>query len=129
VAEQPTVVDPSGLVPSAATPGIERWTAFDDNPAWIGLARTDPQSMSSWHVHPGHDTYVFVVTGGVQIDFGQADADRVIGDPGSFVKIPQGVVHREGNPTNDAAELVVVRFGSGPLVVNVDAPASNGDGA
>jgi hypothetical protein len=31
-------------------------------------------------------------------------------------------VHRESNPTDETAEVVLVRRGTGPVTVNVDGP-------
>jgi hypothetical protein len=45
--------------------------------------------------------------------------ESVEGGPGDFVRIPRGVVHREGNPGNEA---IVFRVGEGEVLVNVDGP-------
>ena len=55
--------------------------------------------------------------------------DAVAGD---FLFVPRGAVHREANPGSEESRLVVVRAGTGALVVNVDGPAADGsapDGA
>ncbi|MGH9153855.1 MAG: hypothetical protein ACRD03_15975 [Acidimicrobiales bacterium] len=39
-----------------------------------------------------------------------------------FMHVPAHAVHREGNPSNRVADLVVFRVGSGDIVVNVDGP-------
>jgi hypothetical protein len=39
------------------------------------------------------------------------------------VLVPKGAVHRESNPSDDVAEIIVVRSGRGESNVNVDGPA------
>ncbi len=43
--------------------------------------------------------------------------------PGDFVFVPKGAIHREGNPTGTDGDVIVVRVGHGPVVINVDGPA------
>ena len=74
---------------------------------------------SGWHHHGSHDTVAYVVRGVFQVE----TADGVVrAEPGDFVHVPAHTVHRESNPTDVTAEVVLVRRGSGPVVVNVDAP-------
>ena len=119
----PTVVSKGSMSLSpGSTPGIQRFTAFDDEGVWVGTAETRGGEASAWHVHPGHDTYVYVLSARIRIEHGPGGADAVEAVPGEFLKIPRGVVHREGNPSPDDGEVVVVRIGSGPLVENVEGP-------
>jgi uncharacterized RmlC-like cupin family protein len=39
------------------------------------------------------------------------------------VHVPAGLVHREGNPSEDESQAIVFRAGSGPSVINDDGPA------
>ena len=43
--------------------------------------------------------------------------------PGDFLYVPEEAIHRESNPGEDESQIVVVRVGHGPTVINVDAPA------
>jgi uncharacterized RmlC-like cupin family protein len=43
-------------------------------------------------------------------------------EPGDYLYIPKGVIHRESNPTQSQQALVIVRFGGGPVLFNVDGP-------
>jgi uncharacterized RmlC-like cupin family protein len=47
----------------------------------------------------------------------------LVAGPGDFLHVPKGAIHREGNPSDDESQVVVVRAGHGPAVINVDAPA------
>jgi hypothetical protein len=40
--------------------------------------------------------------------------------------VPRGAIHREGNPGGEPSEIVVVRSGHGPVVINVVGPAASG---
>ena len=44
--------------------------------------------------------------------------------PGDCIYLPPGEIHREGNDGLEESEIVVVRSGSGELVVNVAGPAA-----
>jgi uncharacterized RmlC-like cupin family protein len=42
--------------------------------------------------------------------------------PGDFVRVPRGAVHRESNPSAQPADIVVVRAGRGESIYNVAGP-------
>ena len=104
------------------TPGLHRWTAFEDESAWAGISRAEPQTFSGWHFHPGHDTFALVLDGILRIEFGRGGTESVEAGPRAMLKIPKGVIHREGHPGDDPSETVVFRTGTGPLVVSVAGP-------
>lgn len=102
------------------TAGMTRLEAVVLEDVWSGVARTEPGVTSEWHHHGDHDTVVYVVHGVFRVE----TADGVVaGQPGDFVHVPAHTVHRESNPTAELAEVVLVRRGTGPVVVNVDGPA------
>lgn len=107
------------LTPGHATPGMARDEAVVLDDLWSGRARTDPGAVSGWHHHGDHDTIAYVVRGAFRVE---TAAGTVQGDPGDFVHVPAHTVHRESNPTAETAEVVLVRRGSGPVVVNVEGP-------
>ena len=59
----------------------------------------------------------------MRMESGPDGADRLDADPGDFVYVAPGAIHREGNPSGEEAHIIVVRCGSGPAVINVDGPA------
>src|SRR5881227_3992594 len=98
---------------------MARWQAvvFDD--IWSGKAVTEPGAVSGWHHHGDNDTIVYVVSGAFDVE----TADAVVrASAGDFVHVPANTVHREGNSSAEIAEVVLVRRGRGPVVVNVEAP-------
>lgn len=115
-------ITPSELVPGQLTPGMSREEAVATGEVWAGLVHTEPRAMSGWHHHGAHDTVAYVTTGAVRIEFGPGGARAVEAGPGEFLHVGPFVVHREGNPSDDGATVVVVRAGTGPVVVNVEGP-------
>jgi hypothetical protein len=48
---------------------------------------------------------------------GGAEVEEAV--PGDFLYVPPGAVQREGSPAAEEGTAVIVRFGSGPPVVNM----------
>lgn len=109
------------LIPGEPTPGIVREAAIVLDDVWSGRALTDPGVTSGWHHHGEHDTVIYVVRGGFRVE---TAAGIVDGGPGDFLHVPARTVHRESNPSPEPAEVVLVRRGTGAVVVNVGDPRS-----
>ena len=121
--DRPTLIGPDAFHrPAAETPGVDRREAFADDHVWAGRSRTEADTWSGWHLHPGHDTYVFQTQGRLRLEFGPGGTESVEGGPGDFVLIPKGLVHREGHPGPETNEAIVFRVGEGEILVNVDGP-------
>jgi len=112
-------VTADALRPGHVTPGMSREEAVVLDGLWSGRVRTEPGATSGWHHHGDHDTVLYVVRGALRVE---TSTDVVQGDPGDFVHVPAHTVHRESNPTAETAVAVLVRRGTGPVVVNVDRP-------
>jgi uncharacterized RmlC-like cupin family protein len=106
------------------TPGMIREQAIAVEGMWAGLVRTEPHMVSGWHHHGDHDTAIYVVDGGLRMEFGPDGREVIEAGPGDFVHVPKGVIHREGNTVDAESHIVVVRAGHGPPTINVDGPAS-----
>lgn len=105
------------------TVGVTRFEAFGHEHVWMGRIENDADHEGSdWHVHPGHDTYGYAVSGRFFVEFGPGGAERIEVGPGDFVVIPQGVVHREGNAGDGPNDGVIVRVGEGQVTVNLEGP-------
>jgi len=89
---------------------------------WAGLARTDAGMVSGWHHHGEYESTIYVISGVLRMEFGRDGAEVLEADPGDFVYVAPGAVHRESNPSEHESQIVVVRSGSGPPVFNVDGP-------
>ena len=117
-------VGPDERVDGEHTPGMTREQAIAVPGMWAGLVRTEAQMTTGWHHHADYDTSIYVVTGSLRMESGPGGGHVVDAGPGDFLHVPKGAIHREGNPGDDESQLVVVRAGTGPAVVNVDGPAA-----
>jgi uncharacterized RmlC-like cupin family protein len=79
--------------------------------------------VSGWHHHGEYETTIYVLAGGLRMEFGPDGANTVEAGPGDFIYVPKGVVHREINPSAEPADIVVVRAGRGESTINVAGPA------
>ena len=106
----------------APTAGMIREEAVASDGMWAGLVRTEPSMASGWHHHGDYETAIYVVSGQLRMEFGAEGRDQEEAGPGDFIHVPKSVIHRESNPLDEEATLIVVRAGSGEPVVNVEGP-------
>ncbi|MGH9178439.1 MAG: cupin domain-containing protein [Acidimicrobiales bacterium] len=116
-------IRPDERVLADPVPGMARERAVATDGMWAGLVRTEAQTASGWHHHGDYDTCAYVVSGQLRMESGPGGADVVVAEPGDFLFVPKGAIHREGNPTDGDGEVVVVRVGTGQVVFEVDGPA------
>ena len=117
------VVSPGDWKPGPSTPGMERQQAVATDGMWSGFVRTEAGMVSGWHHHGEYETTIYVLTGGLRMEFGPGGSSTVAAGPGDFVYVPKGAVHRESNPSQELADIVLVRAGRGESTINVDGPA------
>jgi uncharacterized RmlC-like cupin family protein len=108
--------------PGPPTPGMDRRQLIDEGDRWIGWVKTTPGMSGGWHYHGDRDTYIFMTTGALTVDFGPGGRESVTMSAGDFGFVPPRTVHRETTAAAEGAEAFVVRIGSGPQNVNVDGP-------
>jgi uncharacterized RmlC-like cupin family protein len=89
---------------------------------WAGLVRTAAGMVSGWHHHGEYETTVYLISGGLRMEFGPGGGEVVEAAPGDFLYVAPGAVHRESNPADRESQVLVIRSGSGEPVVNVDGP-------
>jgi uncharacterized RmlC-like cupin family protein len=123
--ERIVVVTAGDRTPGPATPGMDRQQAVATEGMWSGVVRTEAGMVSGWHHHGEYETVIYVLSGSLRMEFGPGGSDAVEAGPGDFVYVPKGAVHREGNPSAEPADIVVVRAGRGESTVNVDGPPSS----
>jgi uncharacterized RmlC-like cupin family protein len=63
-----------------------------------------------------------VLSGLIRMESGPGGEQVVEAGPGDFIRVPSEVVHRESNPSSGRAVAVILRSGTGEIVVNVDGP-------
>ena len=120
--ERIVVVTPDQRAPGPATPGMDRQQAVATESMWSGLVRTEPGMVSGWHHHGEHESVINVLSGRLRMEFGPGGAETAEAAPGDFVYVPRGAVHREAHPSDEPADIVVVRAGRGESTVNLDGP-------
>lgn len=112
----------AAVAPGPPTPGMERRQILDHPDAWVGWVRTEAGLAGGWHHHGDRDTYVYLLRGGLTIEFGPGGRDRISAGAGDVIYNPAGMVHREVTAPDGPADAFVVRVGSGPQNVNVEGP-------
>jgi uncharacterized RmlC-like cupin family protein len=108
--------------PGPPTPGMDRRQILEDANTWVGWVRAEAGLAGGWHHHGDRDSYIYVLTGGVRIEYDPAGRESVTAVAGDFIFNPARMVHREITTPDAAAEFFVVRVGTGPQNVNVDGP-------
>jgi uncharacterized RmlC-like cupin family protein len=117
------VVPGSELSEADPTPGMVRKKALQLPGLWAGQVETAPGITSGWHHHDANESSLYVVSGVLRLEF-EGHEGYVEAHPGDFVHVPAHTIHRESNPTDEAALIIVARAGDGIPTVNVDeAPA------
>ena len=101
---------------------MSRQLAMHEDGMWTGLVDTEPGAVSGWHHHGEHESSLYVVEGAMRLEFGPGGRSVVDAEPGDFVHVPAGVVHRESNPGGVVSRAVIARAGDGVPTVNVDGP-------
>jgi uncharacterized RmlC-like cupin family protein len=104
------------------TGGVLREQAFSTDDVWIGIVTTEPGAMSGWHHHGDHDTYAYVVSGLKRIEYGRGGTASLVARPDDFIHLPKGLMHREGNPSEEVSYSIAFRLGRGPATINVEGP-------
>ena len=60
-----------------------------------------------WHHHGDYELTIYVLSGALRMEFGPAGHEVIDAEPGDFLYVAPHAIHREGNPTDDKATLVV----------------------
>lgn len=104
------------------TAGMVRAAAVERDGLWSGVATAAPKMASGWHHHGDNETVIYVLDGAIYLEFGTGGKRSVEGHSGDFLHVPPRTVHRESNPQDREARLVITRAGSGAATVNVEGP-------
>jgi uncharacterized RmlC-like cupin family protein len=111
---------------SARTVGASR--------VWMGQTHVAPQTSSGDHHHGDSETAIHVLRGHPVFVFAEDGREvRLATEPGDYVFVPPFVPHREENPTDEEAVVVIARSSQEAIVVNlpalVDPDGARGGGA
>jgi len=102
---------------------MTREEAFATDAIWAGTVKTEPGMVSGWHHHGDHETAIYVLSGRFVMESGSGGSQVLEAQPGDFLYVPRDAVHRESNPGQIECVAVILRAGSGEVVVNVEGPA------
>lgn len=111
-----------GNINTTQTVGMQREELIKSTNSWVGFVKTEPKFTSGWHHHGNYDTYVYVISGELKLEFGEAGEESCVAKAGEVAHIPKDTIHRESNPSNEEQVLFGVRLGEGLPVFNVDGP-------
>ena len=97
---------------SAGTVGAQR--------LWMGETRVPPHTGSGDHHHGDSETAIYVVSGHPVFVFARDGEEvRLTPEPGDYVFVPPFTPHREENPGDEDAVVVIARSSQEAIVVNL----------
>jgi uncharacterized RmlC-like cupin family protein len=100
---------------SATTVGAEK--------VWMGQTHVGPRSASANHHHGDTETAIYVVSGHPVFVFARDGEEvRLTPEPGDYVFVPPWTPHREENPGEEEAVVVLARSSQEAVVVNLPGP-------
>jgi uncharacterized RmlC-like cupin family protein len=106
---------------SARTVGAQR--------VWMGQTHVAAHTASAAHHHGDSETAIHVLSGHPVFVFAQDGQEiRLATDPGDYVFVPPFVPHREENPTDEEAVVVIARSSQEAIVVNLPALVTSDGG-
>ena len=114
------------------TPGMARQEAISARTVgaeriWMGQSRVSPQTASGNHHHGESETAIHVVSGHpVFVFLEDGEEVRLTPEPGDFVFVPPYTPHREENPGDEDAVVVLARSTQEAIVVNLPSLAPDG---
>lgn len=110
------------------TPGMTRAAAITHaktgaSKLWAGTVVVQPNAKTGAHHHGELESVLFVIRGRARFRWGDHLEFVEEAGPGDFIYVPPYVPHQEMNASRDTpVEVVVVRSGQEPIVVNLDIP-------
>lgn len=120
---RPVVVHhPDEAAPGPSMSDMERRQLFLRHGRWADWIRNDAGDVSGWHHHAANETYVYVSSGSVTIDYGPGGSDSVTARAGDFFIVPSQTIHRERTGADADLEAFIIRLGGEPEHVEVDGP-------
>jgi uncharacterized RmlC-like cupin family protein len=87
---------------------------------WMGQTHVAPATSSGDHHHGEAETAIYVVSGRPAFVFADGEQEvRIEAGPGDYIFVPPFVPHREENPGDDEAVVVIARSSQEAIVVNL----------
>ena len=110
---------------TAQTGGMTRRAAISSHTVgaqriWMGQTHVAAHTASGDHHHGDSETAIYVVSGHPVFVFAQDGEEvRLATEPGDYVFVPPFTPHREENPTDEEAVVVIARSSQEAVVVNL----------
>jgi uncharacterized RmlC-like cupin family protein len=87
---------------------------------WMGQTHVGPRTASANHHHGDSETAIYVVSGHPVFVFAEDGREvRLTPEPGDYVFVPPFTPHREENPGEAEAVVVIARSSQEAIVVNL----------
>ena len=118
-------------VDTGQTPGMRRSEAVSSRTVgservWMGQTSVGPRTASGNHHHGDSETAIYVVSGHPVFVFAENGVEvRLTPEPGDYVFVPPFTPHREENPGDDEAVVVLARSSQEAIVVNLPGPLTS----
>jgi uncharacterized RmlC-like cupin family protein len=115
------------------TPGMTRREAVSartvgSQRVWMGETEVAPRTASADHHHGDSETAIHVVSGHPVFVFARDGEEvRLETAPGDYVFVPPFTPHREENPGEEPAVVVIARSSQEAIVVNLPSLLPGGD--
>jgi uncharacterized RmlC-like cupin family protein len=119
-------------IDTGQTPGMRRSEAVSSRTVgservWMGQSVVGPGTASGNHHHGDSETAIYVVSGHPVFVFAEDGQEvRLTPEPGDYVFVPPFVPHREENPAEEEAVVVLARSSQEAIVVNLPGPLTGG---
>jgi uncharacterized RmlC-like cupin family protein len=119
---------------TAQTSGMTRLEAISGKSAgsqkvWMGRTHVAPGISSGDHHHGEAETAIYVVSGRPAFVFARGNEEvRLQTEPGDYIFVPPYVPHREENPGQEEAVVIIARSSQEGIVVNLDSLWPDGGG-
>src|SRR5258705_10546359 len=110
---------------TAQTAGMTRFDAISAGSVgasglWMGRTHVAPHANSGNHHHGDTETAIYVVVGNPVFVFAEHGTEvRLETAPGDYIFVPPNVPHREENPYDEEAVVVIARSSQEAVVVNL----------
>jgi uncharacterized RmlC-like cupin family protein len=88
---------------------------------WMGQTHVAPGTRSADHHHGEAETAIYVLSGNPVFVFARGDQEvRLETEPGDYIFVPPYAPHREENPGDGEAVVIIARSSQEGIVVNLD---------
>ena len=88
---------------------------------WMGQTHVTPATSSGDHHHGEAEPAIYVLSGHPVFVFDDGDREvRLETEPGDYIFVPPYVPHREENPGEQEAVVIIARSSQEAIVVNLD---------